>query len=449
MAQARAIHPSPPPIPARLPSLSPRPGNSRQRSRSSISASLSPTPGESRSITKKLSNEHKENDHPSNTKMMNGNAASPSSLKGKLPLEGEIVENGNGGGQIWRDGSLEPSDDNSSNSTGIRIRKNPPRSARSSSIIDNNNKNGLLNTLPTIPDPQIEEGDSAIDDSPITKNEQHTHIQPPPPAPSTQTGTGDRPVTTRKRRSSSIKRKPSPGVTPTKAVDWEIPRKTLHSSIGFLTLFLNHLNPPSLRPLITVLSTTLITISVTDFFRLQFPGFAEIWESYLGFLMRESERNKINGVVWYLIGVIFVLGLYPRDVAVVAILTLSWSDTTASTLGRLWGRYTKPLPANFPGIKALKFAPRKSLAGFLAAAVTGFLIGISFWWNGSGGRWVVLDVEDHGHGYWGLWVTAAVVGLGGAVVEALDFGVDDNLTLPILSGAIVWAWLAVTNFFLQ
>lgn len=58
-----------------------------------------------------------------------------------------------------------------------------------------------------------------------------------------------------------------------------------------------------------------------DFFRLKYPGFAEIWESYLGFLMRESERDKINGVVWYLVGVIFVLSLYPRDVAVVSILT--------------------------------------------------------------------------------------------------------------------------------
>jgi diacylglycerol kinase (CTP) len=37
--------------------------------------------------------------------------------------------------------------------------------------------------------------------------------------------------------------------------------------------------------------------------------------------MRESERDKVNGVVWYLVGVVWVLGLYPRDVAVVSILT--------------------------------------------------------------------------------------------------------------------------------
>ena len=76
------------------------------------------------------------------------------------------------------------------------------------------------------------------------------------------------------------------------------------------------------------------------------------------------------------------------------------------------------------------------------------------------GRWKVLDDQA----WWGLGVTAAVVGLGGAVVEALgkrlkellkmtlmmmaDLGVDDNLTLPILSGAIIWLWLGFTNLVL-
>ncbi|WWD20525.1 hypothetical protein CI109_105001 [Kwoniella shandongensis] len=409
------------------------------RSRSSISASVSPPPTTTSahrttstfnrtspisSTTRRWSSESKENEQPQpvNKGKMNGNA-----LHGKAGFEDNVAttERGNGGGRAWRDGSI----DSESESSGVRVRKNPPRSARPSGA------NGL-STLPTIPDP---DADIAL----LEKS-----VSPPPPAPSTQTGTGDRPIVTRKRRSSSVKRKPSPGAVPTKAVDWEIPRKTFHSSIGFVVLFLKWLDPPSLKPLITVLSTGLVTVSVLDYFRLNFPGFAEVWEAYFGFLMRESERQKINGVIWYLIGVIFVLGLYPRDVAVVSILTLSWSDTTASTIGRLWGRYTKPLPSHVPGIKFLPFAPRKSLAGFLAAMFTTALICITFWWNGSGGRWTVLDVEDYGHGYWGLWVTSIVVGLGGAVVEALDLGLDDNLTLPILSGAIAWFWLSITNLVL-
>lgn len=81
------------------------------------------------------------------------------------------------------------------------------------------------------------------------------------------------------------------------------------------------MDPPTLKPLITVLSTGLVSVASVDILRLRIPAFAEVWESYFGFLMRESERDKINGVIWYLIGVIFVLGLYPRDVAVVSILT--------------------------------------------------------------------------------------------------------------------------------
>lgn len=119
--------------------------------------------------------------------------------------------------------------------------------------------------------------------------------------------------------------------------------------------------------------------------------------------------------------------------------SLSWADTTASTLGRLWGRYTPPLPAHFPGLKFLPFAPRKSLAGFLAATVTGALISIGFWHQGSV-EWEILNKGIIGQG-----ITAVVVGLGGAVVEALDLGFDDNVTLPILSGAIIWAWFTITN----
>jgi len=87
------------------------------------------------------------------------------------------------------------------------------------------------------------------------------------------------------------------------------------------------------------------------------------------------------------------------------------------------------------------------------------MICIGFWWNGSAGRWSVLN----GHAGLGLWLTAVVVGLGGAVAEALgessmgtkrialmgvDLGLDDNLTLPILSGTIVWIWLGLTNIIL-
>ena len=64
--------------------------------------------------------------------------------------------------------------------------------------------------------------------------------------------------------------------------------------------------------------------------------------------------------------------------------SLSWADTAASTIGRLWGAYTPPLPRSIPLIPFVPFlrlplAPRKSLAGFLAGAFTGAAIAVGFW----------------------------------------------------------------------
>jgi hypothetical protein len=133
----------------------------------------------------------------------------------------------------------------------------------------------------------------------------------------------------------------------------------------------------------------------------------------------------------------------PHPILAKLTVSLSWSDTTASTIGRLWGKYTPPLPAHFPLIPSLKFAPRKSLAGFLAATVTGFLICMTFWSRGSQG-WKILE-----SGWAGLTITSVVIGIGGAVAEALDLGLDDNLTLPILSGALMWTWLSITNLLIR
>lgn len=33
-------------------------------------------------------------------------------------------------------------------------------------------------------------------------------------------------------------------------------------------------------------------------------------------------------------------------------------------------------------------------------------------------------------------------------MSRVDLGLDDNLTLPILSGAIMWLWFTVTNVLL-
>jgi hypothetical protein len=146
-----------------------------------------------------------------------------------------------------------------------------------------------------------------------------------------------------------------------KKTDWEVPRKTLHGSIGeqsgrfllvftfvaihvsilirlrydplprfrlalpyltgFLVLYLRSQTPLTLRPLLTTLTTALIIITSTDVLRFNSPSFNKLYIKVCGPLMRKEEVKGWNGVIWYLIGVVVTLGVYPRDVAVVSILT--------------------------------------------------------------------------------------------------------------------------------
>ncbi|KAF7333432.1 hypothetical protein MVEN_02359100 [Mycena venus] len=349
-----------------------------------------------------------------------------------------------------------------------------------------------------------------------------------------------------------------------KKIDWEIPRKVFHSSIGFITLGLYLTPSMSPRVVTVVLWSALTVIAPTDVVRLRVPAVERVYERLLGFLMRESERTGTNGTLWYILGVNFALTFYPIDVATVAILILSWADTAASTLGRMYGPRTPPLPAsislawlpqwvwvprfllaapspspsstianghangngnanghikeNPKGLRITRrlktpFAPRKSTAGFAAACVTGALVALAFWLGIAGLRGVkgvaemraVAEGVPGASGYHsqysiagqylrseaGAWArrwvpegliggvaptpftgmvsaqtqhatTPARFGVGGVlglvalvvcagvvsgVAEALDLGgLDDNLTLPIISGGAlmlffrVWGW---------
>ena len=220
-----------------------------------------------------------------------------------------------------------------------------------------------------------------------------------------------------------------------------------------------YISQGSARTVVYVLWSALAIIAPADFLRLRYPAFERLYERCLGFLMRESEKvfrfhslwsefsvffkHTTNGVTWYILGVNFALMSYPLDVATVAILmfvfsficplhsqrlsSLSWADTAASTIGRLCRGYTSSLPSRLPLLR-LPLAPRKSLAGFIAASVTGALIAVTFW------GWIVslrddpadvtwqwnTGVKDQGpKGWLGLAIIGAVTGLVSGVAEAL------------------------------
>jgi len=172
------------------------------------------------------------------------------------------------------------------------------------------------------------------------------------------------------------------------------------------------------------------------------------------------KKKTTNGILWYILGVNFALTFYPVDVAAVSILILSWADTTASTFGRLFGSRSPRLPSRLPVLR-LPLAPRKSVAGFIAASVTGTLIAVGFWgWvaplrgvttTGISWAWANSDTSRQAGvtgGWIGLGLVGVVAGLVSGVAEALDLGsLDDNLTLPIISGGCILGFFKLLGLF--
>lgn len=236
----------------------------------------------------------------------------------------------------------------------------------------------------------------------------------------------------------------------------EVPRKLLHVSIGFLALYLyrSGAQPDSITP---YLLSALIPIATTDFARHRILALNRFYVRMLGALMRETEYDGWNGVIWYLLGAWIVLQ-FPKDVGVMGVLLLSWCDTAASTVGRAWGKYAPEIRRG------------KSLAGSFAAFVVGALTAATFWgwlaprtgpfegdeaWPfmyrgtlslpGAACRALGLT-EEQGTigGVLSLSIMSVLTGIVASTSEVVDlFGWDDNLTIPLLSGLGIWGFLKV------
>lgn len=235
----------------------------------------------------------------------------------------------------------------------------------------------------------------------------------------------------------------------------EVPRKILHTSIGFLTiaLYYTQRQPSQIHP---VLLTLLIPIALTDVIRHKWWQVNRLYIRCLGALMRESEVDGWNGVISYLLGAWLVLRFFPKDIGVMSVLLLSWCDTAASTFGRLWGHRT------------WRVRKGKSLAGSIAACITGVLTAVAFWGFIAPLVPSHLNTGDNAFAYQGaltlppqirdplslsveqatvsgglaLGIVALASGFIASASEAVDlFGWDDNLTIPVLCSVGLFGFL--------
>ena len=166
-------------------------------------------------------------------------------------------------------------------------------------------------------------------------------------------------------------------------------------------------------------ATTLLVISmvslITDLIRMRNDNFNEVVLKVFGPFMRKSEVHSLSGIPFFAFGTSMCLFFFDRDIAILSVLFLIFSDPISSLVGITYGKD--------------KFLPNKSIQGSAAGFLVCFAITVAY------------SLYYHGVGV-EVFLFAIAAGAIGSVSEMASIIVDDNLTIPLISGA----GLTVLNF---
>lgn len=143
---------------------------------------------------------------------------------------------------------------------------------------------------------------------------------------------------------------------------------------------------------------------LTDLLRHFHPGMASLFKKYFfGKVLREEEKPTLMGSTYFLFSSILTILLFPQSIAIVSILILILSDTFAALIGKGIGKV--PIFG-------------KTLEGTVAFFLTAFLI-----------VWIYPNLDRF---------SGSLAALGAAMIEVLPIPLDDNLTIPLGAGAIMF-----------
>lgn len=210
----------------------------------------------------------------------------------------------------------------------------------------------------------------------------------------------------------------------------EIPRKIYHATVGFvaIVIYLNDVSDSLIKKLVLLLSAICFSIEVLRF---KWKSLNRFMFRVMGPLSRSSELTQLTGCFYYFFGILFSVFCLPKDLAFLAILYVAFCDPMASFVGRTLGKYT------------YRFSNKKTLAGAAGAFTTAYFVTKVFYLYFA--RQSFYCKEAFSLGQWSL-----ISGIVAASAEIVDFrGLDDNFTIPVVSGVVLYAISKVASFLVQ
>ncbi len=192
--------------------------------------------------------------------------------------------------------------------------------------------------------------------------------------------------------------------------DLHLLRKTFHICFGIALLYPLWYEQKSREWMAAFLGTLLALVMSIEYMRSHWKEVNQWMVRIMGPVMRESEVTAISGIPFYLGSFLFSVLVFPEHITIIAMLHLIFGDPSSSFFGVLWGRD--------------KLFPHKSLQG----ALGGFAVCTTT-------TALYLHIAQIGDGK--IVILSIIGGLAGAIAELLPLNIDDNFSIPVVSGGII------------
>ena len=194
----------------------------------------------------------------------------------------------------------------------------------------------------------------------------------------------------------------------------ELVRKTIHLSSLSIPIVYFFIAKSAALAILIPLTLAFLAADLTRFFH---APTKKVFEEYFGWLLRMHERDtnarRLNGATYVLLSATICILVFPKIIAITAFTILIISDTSAALIGRKYGRH-----------KFLKKSLEGTVAFFLSALI-------------------VVAVTPKIQYLATEYVIGAIAALCGSLIEALPIAVDDNLSIPVGLGVIMWLLYAL------
>ncbi len=189
----------------------------------------------------------------------------------------------------------------------------------------------------------------------------------------------------------------------------EVIRKMIHLMSLSMPIIYFYISKETALCILIPLTLAFLVVDVIRYYN---PHVGSLFYTIFGFLLRKHEcdekKKQLNGATNILISAILCVLLFPKLLFVTAFAVLIVSDISSALIGRKFGK---------------KRFLAKSLVGFMAFIISGLIV-VLFTPK------VDYLAAEYFIGFVGV--------LFGALAESSPLGIDDNLSVPISIGVVMW-----------